>query len=403
MATTVMQAVVLPAWGTLRAGVSNDNDSCGNTRSLYVIATDSPSALRLRNVSLCNSKVITKCIVRRDVTSNIYGDKKQGSRLFSRKNSYSSGAEGAAYVVKEVTDEDLEKQVDPADIRVLAAIRSRYNYISVMEVDREADHLLAGARILLLDNPGCIHTVYYEHNVLTNSYYDVLATVAPLIPDGPVGILGLGAGATAHILHHFFPTLEMHGWELDPDIITIARQFFNLSQLEGSTEAEIDGSSTAAAVKKPGFIDQEIATNEKPQTGLGKLAVHIGDAVGPEVSVEGGFASLIVDLFAEGRVIPALQDPQTWEKLKATLRPGGRIIVNCGGDRLIPGQESKSPGQLYMEETIAAMGKVFPGELSTRYLARKGFNTVAITGPSPDTASWLQALPEPLRDRKSVV
>jgi len=165
-----------------------------------------------------------------------------------------------------------------------------------MEVSQEADHLLAGARLLLLDNPGCIHTVYYEQNVLTNSYYDALATVVPLLPPGPVGILGLGAGATSHILHHFFPTLETHGWELDPDIISIARQFFNLSELEGS-----EGVDTG---KLTSFVSED---DVKP---TGKLTVHIGDALGPDVSVEGGFAGLIVDLFAEGRIIPALQEPR---------------------------------------------------------------------------------------------
>ena len=196
-----------------------------------------------------------------------------------------------------------------------------------MEVAREADHLLAGARILLLDNPGCIHTVYYEHNVLTNSYYDVLATIVPLLPEGPVGILGLGAGAVSHILHHFFPTIEMHGWELDPDIITVARQFFNMSELERSEDATGDRSEGKLSSS---FVDQVVASNadeSKPHMGSGKLTVHIGDAVGPDVCIEGGFAGLIVDLFAEGRVIPALQEPRTWEQLKAKLKPGGNYLI----------------------------------------------------------------------------
>jgi len=61
-------------------------------------------------------------------------------------------------------------------------------------------------------------------------------------------------------------------------------------------------------------------------------------------------------------------------------------------------QSGKSAGQLYMEQTVAAMREVFAGELSTRYLARKGFNSVALTGPSPDLEMWTSALPEPLRD-----
>jgi hypothetical protein len=65
---------------------------------------------------------------------------------------------------------------------------------------------------------------------------------------------------------------------------------------------------------------------------------------------------------------------------------------------VVSGEQTKSAGQVYMEETVAAMGEVFAGELSTRYLARKGFNTIAITGPSPEVEAWTQALPEPLQD-----
>lgn len=72
--------------------------------------------------------------------------------------------------------------------------------------------------------------------------------------------------------------------------------------------------------------------------------------------------------------------------------------MNCGGDRVIVGEQTKSAGQLYMEQTVAAMSEVFAGELSTRYLGRKGFNTIAITGPSPVLEFWTKALPEPLKD-----
>jgi hypothetical protein len=70
---------------------------------------------------------------------------------------------------------------------------------------------------------------------------------------------------------------------------------------------------------KSSFADQAVAS--------GTLTVHIGDAVGADVCVEGGFAGLIVDLFAEGRVIPALQESRTWELLKAKLKPGGNSFL----------------------------------------------------------------------------
>lgn len=97
---------------------------------------------------------------------------------------------------------------------------------------RKADHPLAGTKILLLDKPGNIQSVYQPYKAITNSYYDLFACLPALLPDGPIGILGLGAGTAARIIHHFWPQIDLHGWELDPAVVMVARQFFNLSELE---------------------------------------------------------------------------------------------------------------------------------------------------------------------------
>lgn len=108
----------------------------------------------------------------------------------------------------------------------------RYNFVQVLEIARRADHPFAGARILLLDRPGNIQSVYQPYKMITDSYYDVFASLPPLLPEGPLGILGLGAGTAARIIHHFWPHIDMHGWELDPAVVMVARRFFNLSELE---------------------------------------------------------------------------------------------------------------------------------------------------------------------------
>ena len=99
---------------------------------------------------------------------------------------------------------------------------------------RKADHPLAGTRILLLDKPGNIQSVYQPYKAITNSYYDLFACLPPLLPDGPIGILGLGAGTAARIIHHFWPQIDLNGWELDPAGVMVARRFFNLYELEES-------------------------------------------------------------------------------------------------------------------------------------------------------------------------
>lgn len=59
----------------------------------------------------------------------------------------------------------------------------------------------------------------------------------------------------------------------------------------------------------------------------GRLMVHVGNALGSKATVEGGFAGLLVDIFSDGAVIPALQQSQTWQRLKERLRPGGTFGI----------------------------------------------------------------------------
>ena len=37
---------------------------------------------------------------------------------------------------------------------------------------------------------------------------------------------------------------------------------------------------------------------------------HVGDALGADAVVPGGFAGLVVDLFGDGRILPALSEVQ---------------------------------------------------------------------------------------------
>lgn len=56
----------------------------------------------------------------------------------------------------------------------------------------------------------------------------------------------------------------------------------------------------------------------------GRLVVHVGDAFECEAPTEEGFAGIIVDMFSDGAVVPALQQPQTWQHLRRKLKPGGK-------------------------------------------------------------------------------
>ncbi|KAK9198091.1 hypothetical protein WN944_013274 [Citrus x changshan-huyou] len=245
------------------------------------------------------------------------------------------------------------------DVKIIAKFRSRYNYIRVLEVSRKVDHPFAGARLLLLDGPGNIHSISYLFRSLTNTYFDAFATLPPILPPGPIGILGFGAGSAARLILDLYPEAVIHGWELDPSVIKVAREFFALEKLEKS------------------YPD--------------RLFVYVGNAL--KASLKDGFSGILVDLFSKGSLLSELEDPNTWEKLRQCLRKGGRIMVNVGGS-CVEAEDSRRDGKVVMEATLKAMHKVFGKKLYVLSLGnRKDDSSIALTGELPDLDDWKRALP----------
>lgn len=126
-----------------------------------------------------------------------------------------------------------------------------------------------------------------------------------------------------------------------------------------------------------------------------RLKVYIGDAMGAEI--EDGFSGILVDLFSKGCLIPELQDPSTWEKMKERLRSGGRIMVNVGGS-CVEAEDEWSDGKAVMEESLRALDQVFPGQVSVLSMGNRGEDSsVAMTGKMPDVDEWKRRLPKALR------
>lgn len=249
------------------------------------------------------------------------------------------------------------------DVKIIAKFKTRYNYIRVLEVSRRADHPFAGSRLLLLDSPGNIHSISFFFKSITHTYFDVFATLPPVLPPGPVGILGFGAGSTARLMLELYPELIIHGWELDPSVVAVGREYFGLGKLE----------------------------KEYPN----RLYIYIGNAL--KASIKNGFSGILVDLFSKGSLIPELQDPETWRKLRNSLRKGGRIMVNVGGS-CVEAEDARRDGKVVMEETLKAMHMVFGDKLFVLSLGnRKDDSSLALTGELPDLDAWKKALPRSLK------
>ena len=98
------------------------------------------------------------------------------------------------------------------------------------------------------------------------------------------GILGLGAGTIARMINAHYPTRPMSGWELDPAVVMAARLYMGMDEVEAT----------------------------------GQLTCHTGDALDPGAMVEGGFSGMLVDLFANGSLLPQLTQARSG-RLSCTL------------------------------------------------------------------------------------
>ncbi|KAM2978218.1 hypothetical protein FF2_015067 [Malus domestica] len=180
----------------------------------------------------------------------------------------------------------------PEDVKILAKFKSMHNYIRVLEVSKRADDPFTGSRLLLLDNPGNIHSISFIFKSLTSTYFDVF-TFPPIIPPGPIGILGFGAGSVARSILDLYPEVVVHGWELDPSVIGVGREYSGLSKLERQ------------------YTD--------------RLIIHVGDAF--KASTRGGSCVEAEDSLRHGKL-------DTEETLKEMQRVfGDKLFVLSLGNR----------------------------------------------------------------------
>lgn len=250
-------------------------------------------------------------------------------------------------------------------VRVLSAIRSSYNDIVIVESN-------LSTRFLLLDSTHNVHSIYKKGGgpKWTGSYWDEFASLPAIVPKGSIAILGLGGGTAAHLMLDLWPSLELEGWDIDEILIDKAREYLGLSNLEKHTPAG------------------------------GILHVHVGDALSPSVHIPGGYAGIVIDLFADGKVLPQLTEVATWLQLKDKLMPNGRLMVNCGAAdndvSLYP--EISSNGVWENNLSIKAMCQAFPGQLISwkKMPKEEGENYLALSGPLPDLEAWSAAVPDQL-------
>ncbi len=106
---------------------------------------------------------------------------------------------------------------------------SPYNYIQVIERD--------GVRYLLLNEGQGIHSVYSPERGVTYGTWDYFLSAMyfnkPPVGKDPVtrlGLVGLAAGTIAKQYTQAFGPIPIDGWEIDPVIAEVGRQWFDMTE-----------------------------------------------------------------------------------------------------------------------------------------------------------------------------
>lgn len=113
--------------------------------------------------------------------------------------------------------------------KLLYARDSAYNYIQVQESPN-------GTRYLYLNEGQGIHSQWHPTQTVFNRTWDYFIVAPYFNPDFAMDdvenllIVGLAAGTIAHQYHAIYGNIPMDGIEIDPEIITVAEQFFGMNK-----------------------------------------------------------------------------------------------------------------------------------------------------------------------------
>jgi spermidine synthase len=209
---------------------------------------------------------------------------------------------------------------------------SAYNYIQVLEIN--------GSRYLRLNEGQGVHSAYNPATLDYGGPWQQFLVGPFFYKDREpasvtrIGIVGLAAGTTARQAASVFPEVVIDGWEIDPRIVQVGREFFamdlpNLNVFVQDGRLGLEQSPqrydlVIVDAYRPPYIPPHLTTREffaiaashlKPD---GVLAINIGRAPGDRRLID-GLATTIGSLFPSIYVVDI---PDTFNSiLYATLQP----------------------------------------------------------------------------------
>ncbi len=188
---------------------------------------------------------------------------------------------------------------------------SAYNYIQVLE-------LADGTRYLRLNEGQGVHSEYHPDHLNYGGPWQQFLS-GPFFHPGRrpgditrIGIVGLAAGTTARQAATVFPNVIIDGWEIDPKIVEVGREYFdmNLPNLNvyvqdgrwGLEQSREEYDLVVVDAYRPPYIPAHLTTREFFQIAAdhlkadGTLAINIGRAPGDRRLID-GLATTIGTIF----------------------------------------------------------------------------------------------------------
>jgi spermidine synthase len=196
-----------------------------------------------------------------------------------------------------------------AGARVVYSTETPYQYARVLQFS-------SGERWLELNEGVAVHSIYRPWSYLTGGYWDDFLVVplaaSPAMPRR-IAILGDAAGTIARAYGHYFPQTRLDAVELDGELTTIGKRYFDL--------------------------------------GGPRLHLYTADARPWLAESNARYDAIFLDAYRQPYIPFYLLTREFFAVVRAHLRPGGVVVVNVGH---LPANDS-------LEKVVSAtLRAVFP-------------------------------------------
>lgn len=246
---------------------------------------------------------------------------------------------------------------------------SSYNYIQVIEQD--------SFRFLRLNEGQGVHSIYHPTQLnYRGSWEQVL--VGPFFNNAPfsvdqvkrIAIVGLAAGTTARQAALVFEGVTIDGFEIDPKIIDVGRDYFDMNQANLNVFVQDGRLGLANSVHeydiisvdayRPPYIPWHMTTREffviarDHLSEQGVLVINVGRGPTDRRLID-ALGSTILDVFASVHVVDI---PNTFNSiLFATVQPTERENIKINLDIL---QQQANTHPLLLESVELAASNLVP-------------------------------------------